>query len=588
MNEMVKKIDSLVRVALNRLNLPEVEFLIEHPAEESHGDYAVNVALALFGKLDKPEHEFKSPRELAEKIVESLQQELPQEIDKVEVAGPGFINFSLNSSFFISKANEVVSLGEGFGRSSRGEGKEVVVEYSSPNIAKPFTVGHLRSTIIGDAVANILEATGFRVYRDNHLGDWGTQFGKLIYAIKTWGDESAISGAENPVRELVKLYVKFHQEAENNPELENEGRAWFTKLEQGDEEARRLWQRCIEWSWAEFNRIYQRLGVKFTENDGLGYGESYFEDKMGPVLAELESKGMLTESEGAKLVFFENDELPPLMVLKKDGSTLYSTRDLATDKFRLEHYGPEIRVINETGNEQSLYFKQIFKTEEMLGWYQPGQRVHIGHGMIRFKDGKMSTRKGNVIWLEEVLNEAVTRAGKLAKDEADGKVNDESLAEIVGIGSIKYNDLKSSPQKEVVFDWDEMLNMQGNSAPYLQYTHARAKSVLAKTGMTAADLEVQDDLDLESEEKSLLIWIDRYPEALVTSADDLSPHHLAIYLFELAQRYNTFYNQHTILGSEKKPVEPEVRQLRLLLTAATAQILKNGLNLLGIQAPEKM
>jgi arginyl-tRNA synthetase len=452
------------------------------------------------------------------------------------------------------------------------------VEYSSPNIAKPFTIGHLRSTVIGDAVANLLQATGSTVFRDNHLGDWGTQFGKQIYAIKTWGNEEEIENSDRPVKLLVDLYVKFHTEAEKNPALEDEGRKWFKKLEDGDEEARTLWKKCVQWSMKEFKKIYKMLNVSFTENPEngyMGYGESFFEDKMGPVIKELKEKNLIKESKGAQLVFFKDDKYPPLMILKEDGATLYSTRDLATDKFRLEHYGKEIKVINEVGAEQSLYFRQLYEIEQMLGWYKSGQRIHIGHGMYRFKDKKMSTRKGNVIWLEEVLEEAVKRAAQLAKTEVDKHVSQK-----IGIGAIKWNDLKRSANQDVVFDWDDILNMQGNSGPYMQYTYVRATSVLKDQAVSS---EYSLNYSVDQEEKELLHSLSLFNEVIEQAADRFSPHILTTYLFELAQKFNMFYQNHPILKAD-----PEIKSLRLFITNATAETIKKGLQILGIETVDKM
>ncbi len=458
-----------------------------------------------------------------------------------------------------------------------GRGRLAIVEYSSPNIAKPFTVGHFRSTIIGDAIANLLEATGWRVLRDNHLGDWGTQFGKQIYAIKTWGDEEKIATSVNPVKELVRLYVKFHEEAEKDPSIVEKGREWFKKLEEGDEEARRIWRLCVNWSFKEFDRIYKLLGVEFSDEfeGGRGLGESFFEDKMQVVIDELEKNKMLKEGEGgAKLVFFPDGKYPPAMILKSNGTTLYHTRDLATDLYRLKRYDPDL-IVNEVGAEQTLYFKQLFEMEKMLGWYEEGQRVHVAHGLIRFKEGKMSTRKGNVIWLEELISQAIDRAGDFGSKDA-------SLAQIVGVGALKWNDLKRDPKTEITFDWDEILSMQGNSGPYLQYTYARTQSVLAKSEVTdySSGLQLQSD-NLNDEEHALLRSYPNYSEVILNASQNYSPNLLCNYLYDLAQKYNSYYNAHKIVGGENE-------DLGLALTKATGIILKSGLGLLGIETPEKM
>ncbi|MDO8620880.1 MAG: arginine--tRNA ligase [Candidatus Levybacteria bacterium] len=565
-----------LKKALDEMGIKDVKISLEHPKIEAHGDYSTNVALVASKILKK--NPFDLALELVEKL-NSLHSTLPN-IDKVEAVKPGFINFWLSKEYLTKELQEAIDKGINFGTQSKTTTK-TVVEYSSPNIAKPFTVGHLRSTIIGDAIANLLEAIGWTVYRDNHLGDWGTQFGKQIYAIKEWGNESELDKSDRPIKLLVDLYVKFHEEAEKNPSLEEKGRKWFKKLEDGDIEAKRLWEKCVVWSLKEFKKIYEELGVKFTENNGTGYGESFFEDKMGIVISDLEKKGLLKESEGARLVFFPKDKYPPLMIMKQDGATLYATRDLATDKFRLEKYGKDVVVINEVGAEQSLYFKQLFEVEKLLGWYKEGQRIHIKHGLYRFKDKKMSTRKGNTIWLEDVLAEAEKRAAGLAKDK------DLLVAKEVGIGAIKWNDLKKNSEQDIVFDWDEILNMQGNSGPYLQYTFARTQSVLAKTGIDSGQARMTSFWgaerlrNLKPEEVSLLRTLIKFPEVVEEAGKNFAPNILCNYLFDLAQKFNLFYEKHKIIGSENE-------ELRTLLTKVVGQTIKNGLNLLGIQAPEKM
>ncbi len=577
-------LNSLKKV-LDEMGIKDVKVSLEHPKIEAHGDYSTNVAMLAFGKNQESRirnQEWEKPLRLAQKIVNSMihNSKFMIHIEKIEAVAPGFINFWLSKEYLVGELQEAIDKGANFGKQSKSTTK-AVVEYSSPNIAKPFTVGHLRSTIIGDAIANLLEAIGWTVYRDNHLGDWGTQFGKQIYAIKEWGNESELDKSDRPIKLLVDLYVKFHQEAEKNPSLEEEGRKWFKKLENGDREAKRLWKKCIAWSLKEFEKIYAELGIKFTENNGAGYGESFFEDKMGVVISELEKKNLLKESERAKLVFFPQDKYPPLMIVKQDGTTLYATRDLAADKFRLEKYGKDVLVINEVGAEQSLYFRQLFEVEKMLGWYKEGQRIHIEHGLYSFKDEKMSTRKGNVIWLEDVLEEAEKRAVDLAKNK------DSLAAKKVGIGAIKWNDLKKNSEQDIVFDWDEILNMQGNSGPYIQYTYVRTRSVLAKACVDSGQARMTSFWgekrlqNLKPEEISLLRVLNRFPEVVEEAAKNFAPNILCNYLFDLAQKFNLFYEKHKILGSENE-------ELRLALTEAVGIVIKNGLNLLGISSPEKM
>jgi len=547
------------------------------------GDYSSNVSFILARKRKK------SPEKIAGKILSQLERDekISRLFEKIEVAGGGFINFWIKREILIRNLERIVKESADYGRLFLGRGKTVIVEYSSPNIAKPFTVGHLRSTIVGDAIANLLERLGFRVLRDNHLGDWGTQFGKLIYAIKTWGDEAKIYKSKNPVRELFSLYVLFHKEAEKNKRLEVYARLWFKKLEGGDSEARRIWKKCVELSLSEFKRIYDILGIKFSKefNNGTGLPESFFEDKIEEVVKELEEKSLLKVGEGgAKLVFFENDKYPPAMVVKSDGTSLYLTRDLATDKYRKDNFNPHL-IINETGVEQSLYFKQLFEIEKMLGWFREGQRVHVAHGLYRFKDKKMSTRKGDVIWLEDVLKEGELRAKKLSQISSKRKAkNLEKLARLISVGAVKYNDLKRHPSTSCVFDWDEVLNMEGNSGPYLQYTYARGKSVLRKAQHKASRLKSAVSffkLQLNEKEYDLLRYLYHFPDFIYDAAVDYSPNLLCTFLYNLAQKFNSFYDEVRIIGGEKQTFD-------LLLTQAFCQEIENGLKILGIEVPERM
>lgn len=551
---------------------------LEKPADEKFGDLASNIALVAYKQLTD---QFTSPRELAEALIQEIKKaDRANIIETISVAGPGFINFKLGHDHLVSKLQEIIT-NKNFPLINLGQGKKAIVEYSSPNIAKPFTIGHLRSTIIGDSVANLLEASGYRVFRDNHLGDWGTQFGKQIVAIKKWGNESEIALADNPVEKLVALYVKFHEEAEKNPELEDEARLWFKKLEDGDEEARDLWQKCIDWSFREFAKIYDYLQVKFTENDGKGYGESYFEPMLKDLIKELQNTGFAREGkEGAILFFFPEDKLSPLMIAKKDGSTLYATRDLATDWWRKNNSryqnedGSAPLVVNEVGAEQAFYFQQLYLAEELLDWYQKGQRVHVKHGLYRFKEGKMSTRKGNVIWLDEVL--------KKAKNKALDFTSDEEVATKVSIAALKWNDLKRKSEININFDWDEILNLQGNSGPYMLYTYARARSVLRKAKELNLAQTEKTDFIVSDLEKTLLSTMNDFAKVVARASSEFAPHYLCTYLFELAQLFNSFYNKYPILNSS-----PE-RQFRLDLVEGVALILKKGLNLLGINTLEKM
>lgn len=585
-------IQDTIQKALKKIGVVNKNITVDHPTNSDFGDYTSNIAMQLAKDLKK------NPMQIAEEIASHIQKD--SIIAKVDVVRPGFLNIWITKEFLLKKTHEY---SENLLHQPKKINKTIIIEYSSPNIAKPFTIGHLRSTIIGDTVANLYQEIGYQVHRDNHLGDWGTQFGKQIYAIQNWSSVDEIDSLDRPVKKLVELYVKFHEEAEKNPAIEEEGRKWFKKLEDNDQVARELWQKCIDWSWKEFDLIYQKLNVSFTVNKGRGYGESYFEDKMTEVLQELKEKDLLSDSQGAKVVFFPDEKYPPLMIIKQDGATLYATRDLATDKFRLKQYGKDITIVNEVGIEQSLYFNQLFEIEEMLGWYKKEQRIHLKHGHYRFKDQKMSTRKGNVIWLEDVLEEAEKRALVLTNhknefNETDVKSINKKFsrsshkhtqkfseqinnASIIGIGALKWNDLKRSSHQDIIFDWDDILNMQGNSGPYMQYTYARCISLLEKG--TLSDFDTNNHLNFNNDELEIMRILIKFPEIIEGAAYQFSPNILCTYLFELAQQFNLFYQKNPILK-----VDDETKYFRLLLTRSVAKILKHGLYLLGIKTVEKM
>lgn len=559
------EIELLIIAALKSLNLQDASPALAHIADQKLGDYTTSIALKLAPKLKA------TPMELAQKIANSIPKS--ELVDRVEVLKPGFINIHVSPLQLFKQLKEFSSRNFNLSSLFSKKNKTVIVEYSSPNIAKPFTIGHLRSTIIGDAIANMLQATGYDVKRDNHVGDWGTQFGKLIYAIQEWGSLEEIERSPRPVKVLVDLYVKFHEEADKDKDLEERARKKFKLLENGDDQIRALWNNCIEWSWKEFDFIYKKLGIVFTENEGRGYGESFFDKDLTAVVDELSKKKILHKSEGAEIVEFTDEKYPPLMITKSDGASLYSTRDLATDKFRLKKYGKDIVIINEVGAEQTLYFRQLYEVERMLGWFTTGQRIHVGHGLYRFKDQKMSTRKGNTIWLEDVISEAEVRASKMG--------NNPSVSTSIAIASLKWNDLKHSPQQDVIFDWDQILNMQGNSGPYMLYTIVRAISILGKAG--ESDLENGGETPLSGDELNLARFLSKFPEVAQQATTQYLPSTLATYLFQLAQQYNVFYQTSPILKADEK-----TKELRLMITAATANVLKSGLHLLGIQTVEKM
>jgi arginyl-tRNA synthetase len=557
---------------------------VDVPVQESFGDYSSNVALQ-GGRIKNKELGIKEgetvvPRILAESIIKLLEKDtvLMEIVEKIEIAGPGFLNFWVKEKTLIENLRSIQEQKERYGTSELGKGETVVVDYSAPNIAKPFGIGHLRSTIIGQAIYNLYKALGYTVIGDNHLGDWGTQFGKLIYMIK----KENIT--EFDIAKLEELYVQFHKlahEPENTKEMEEGAREWFKKLEDGDVEARDIWKRCIDISMKEFQRIYDMLNV--TIDNALG--ESFYESSMKVMMSDpnvVKFLSPMTPPSKGFVIDLSKYGIPvPLMYLKSDGGTTYATRDLATLKYRIEEWHAKI-IIYEVGAEQKLYFEQLFAAaREMQIVSDDTILYHTNHGLYLGTDGKkFSTRKGKTIKLEEVLDEAVDRAKKLGN-------SDEETSKQVGIGAIKYFDLMHSVQSNVVFDWEKIMNMEGNSGPYLQYTYARSQSVLGKAEMINAKLQMlngEDALELNPEELLVLRTLPKFTEVIQDAAENYSPNILCNYLYDLAQKFNTFYNKHRILEADIT----SSKQFRVALTDATARVLQNGLQILGIETPEKM
>jgi arginyl-tRNA synthetase len=548
------------------------EFQVEHPEKKEFGDYSTNLAFLIAKKLKK------KPSEIANQIAKSVEKE--KIFEKVEVKDPGFINFFLSFDFLFEELKKILKEKENYGKSKIGKGKIVVIDYSSPNIAKPFGIGHLRSTIIGQALYNIYKFLGYKVIGDNHLGDWGTQFGKLIFAIKNWGEKKV---EDYSIEELEELYVKFHKEAEKNPQLEEEGRKWFKKLEEGDREARRIWKALVKISLKEFERIYKLLGVKFD----FALGESFYEPMTKDVIEELKEKKIAKESKGALIIEFPKNEFPPVIVQKSDGTTTYFARDLATIKYRLKRWNPDL-IIYEVGAEQKLHFQQLFKTVEILGWAKKTKFVHVAHGLYRTKTGKFSTRRGETVHLEDVLKEAIERAKEIIeKSETSRGLTErekERVSKIVGIGAVKYNDLSQHPSKDIIFDWEKVLNLKGNSAPYLQYTFVRCQSVLRKAKRLQIENFKLKIEKLKKEEIDILREIYKFPEVVQEAAEKFSPNLICNFVFDLAKSYNLFYDLYPILKSE----DEKIKNFRLILTKSVAQIIKNSLYLLGISVPQRM
>jgi len=575
--ETKEKIKQGLRKAIFKATgLRAAKIELEQPENASYGEWSSNFAMTRFKELrDK---NIRSPLELAQKVVDNFAP--LKTLERIEAVPPGFINFHLSPRLLQSQIKQILVEKEKYGSNKNGKGKVVVIDYSSPNIAKPFGIGHLRSTIIGQAIYNLFKFSGYKIIGDNHLGDWGTQFGKLIYAIKAWSDPKKIS--QMSVKDLVDLYVRFHDEAEKKPELEEEGRLWFKKLEGGDKEAKKIWQQCTKISLKEFERVYKLLGIKID----YAFAESYYKDKTSELIEEAKRLGIAKKSRGA-LVIKVGREIPPVLLLKTDEATTYHTRDLAAIKFRQKKFGPLEEIIYEVGADHKLHFIQLFSAAKKFPWGRNLKYTHIAHGMMRLQGGKMSTRKGQIIPLEDILLEAIKRAKEIVeKNNPEMKKSEkEKIAKTIGIGAVKYNDLSQHYDKDIIFSWERMLNLQGNSAPYLQYTIARAKSILTKSETTDLGLKNFDEKKLTHQKETMVIkLLARFPEIIQKAAANYSPNLICNYLFTLAQNFNNLYETVPVLNTKDKALE----KARLALVVATSQVMENGLRLLGIASLEKM
>ena len=547
------------------LDLDKIESLIEIPPKSDMGDFAF--PCFQLAKVMK-----KAPNMIAKDIADVINKD---GFEKVESLGP-YINFFMDKvKFSESIVNEILSEKDSYGSSKIGDGKRYLVEYSSPNIAKPFHVGHLFTTAIGNALYKMLKFEGYDTVRINHLGDWGTQFGKLISAYKRWGNEEAIE--KSPITELLRIYVKFHDEAEKNPSLEDEGRMYFKKLEEGDNEAVELWKRFKDLSLKEFNNIYSILGVDFDS----WAGESFYNDKMDIVVKELEEKNVLTDSNGAKVVMLDEYNMPPCIVVKSDGASIYATRDLAAAMYRKKHYNFD-KCIYVVGKDQILHFKQVFKTLELAGHTWAKDCVHIPFGLVKFANRKLSTRKGNVVLLEELLKEAVAKTLETINVKNPELKEKEMVAKEIGIGAVLFTYLKNSREKDIVFDWDEMLSFEGETGPYVQYSYARAKSILRKAEGINGDADFSKLTS--KEEFELTKVLEGFNKAILLAIDRLEPSVVTRYTIEVAKAFNKFYNAHSVLNLE----DTGLKVARLKLIEATAQVIKNSLNLIGINVVEEM
>lgn len=545
----------------------EIYSSIEIPSDLSKGDFAFPCF-----KLAKVLR--KAPPLIAKEISEKMDK--PDGIEKIEVVN-AYINFYADKSVFIKEILvRVFERKEEYGKSDYGKGKNIVIDYSSPNVAKPFHIGHLRSTVIGNALYNIFNAIGYKSVGINHLGDWGTQFGKLIVAYKKWGDKEAVE--RDDIKELSRIYVKFHEEAKENPALDEEARGWLVKMQQGDNEALDLWRWFVDISMKEFNRIYGRLNIKFDSYKG----ESFYNDKMAAVVDEIKEKGLLTESEGARIVDLSEFNMPPCLILRRDGGTLYPTRDISAAIYRKKTYDFD-KCVYITALDQNLHFAQWFKVIELLGYEWSGDLVHVPFGLVSLGDGKLSTRSGHVVLMEDILNSAVEKAATIIEEKNPNLDNKKKIAEDVGIGAVIFNDLYNSRIKNVVFDLGKMLNFDGETGPYVQYTHARACSVLRKAGVSDVDFDI--DFSLLRDEASVDVCrvLSEYPEKLIEASEKYEPYIVTRHIVALCQAFNKFYHDNSILGSDT-----ELRKARIALTYAVKTVIYSGLSILGINAPREM
>ena len=561
---MKNQIVNLLSQNIEVLTSEEISQLIEIPPKPEMGDFAFPCF-----RLAKSYH--KAPPMIAQDLKESIGDQAF--LSEIKVVG-GYLNFYVDKAQYAQQIIDKYNNATDYGCSDQGKDKTICIDYSSPNVAKNFHVGHLRTTIIGNSLYKIFSKLGYKVVRINHLGDWGTQFGKLIVAYKKWGSREAVE--EKGIEELMDIYVKFHEEAEKDDSLNDEARAWFLKMEQGNEEALEIWQWFRDISLKEFMRVYNILGMEF---DSFA-GESFYRDKTADVIKCLTDDGLLKESQGAMIVPLDKYDMPPCIVAKKDGSSIYATRDLAAILYRKATYNFD-RCLYVTGLEQKLHFAQVFKVIELMGNDYAKNLVHIPYGLVSLKSGKISSRKGNVIFAEDLLRESINKTTSIIEEKNPDIPDKEEVAKQVGIGAIIFNDLYNQRIKDVIFDWNKLLNFDGETGPYVQYTYARASSVLRKIG------EVPDTIDytLLTDEASigLLKEIERYPQVIKDAAERYEPSVIARYSIDLAHAFNKFYHECQI------NVEDETtKYTRTNVVKIARYIIKDALSLLGIQCPEQM
>ncbi len=541
----------------------EIYSSIVVPPDTSKGDYAL--PCFKFAKILKT-----SPVVIAENLAKNF--ETDENISSV-VAINGYLNFTVNRTSLTEKVlKDIIENGENYGSSDLGAGKTIVIDYSSINIAKPFHIGHLSTTVIGGALYRIYKKLGYNVVGVNHLGDYGTQFGKLIYAYKNWGNREKVE--EGRIKELMSLYVKYHEEAEKNPELDDKAREYFKKIESGDKECLELFHWFKDLTLKDVQKVYEQLDVKFDSYNG----ESFYNDKMSPVIDELSKKGLLVESEGAKIVDLKDYDMPPCLILRSDGASLYATRDLAAAYYRQDTYNFD-KCLYVVAYQQNLHFKQFFKVLELLGKPWAKNMEHVAFGMVSLEEGTMSTRKGNVVFLEDVINKCNEKAYSIIDGKNRDLENKEEIAKAVGTGAVIFGALSNSRIKDIVFSFDKVLNFDGETGPYVQYTYARCCSLLNKGGEIGNFTIPKANED----EYNLIDCLKKFPETVKLSAEKNEPCYITRYALDLATLFNKFYFDCKILGTDEN-----TKNFRLTLVKTTKQVIKNALSLLGIKTPEKM
>ena len=562
---MKNKIVALLNDQIDFLEKEQIEKLIEIPPKPELGDFAFPCF-----QLAKQYH--KAPQMIAADLAEKMGH--PSFLSEVQVQG-AYLNFFVNKEEFVKQIIQNASV-DNYGSSKEGEGKTICIDYSSPNVAKNFHVGHLRTTIIGNSLYKIFSKLGYKVERINHLGDWGTQFGKLIVAYKRWGNKEAIE--KDGVLALMNIYVKFHEEAEKDDSLNDEAREWFAKMEQGNEEALEIWQWFKDISLKEYMRIYDLLGMKFDSFNG----ESFYRDKTQHVVDLLKEKNLLVESEGAQIVPLDDYDMAPCLIMKKDGSSIYATRDLAAILYRKETYDFD-KCIYVTGQEQKLHFAQVFKVIELMGYDYAKNLIHVPYGLVSLGGAKLATRSGNIIFAEDILHQSIDKAREIIEEKNPDLEDKDEVAKMVGVGAILFNDLFNQRIKDVAFNWDKILNFTGETGPYVQYTYARCASVIRNSGVTEIPNDIDASLLGDEASMNLLKEISRYGEVIKEASEKMEPFMITRYAVSMAQLFNQFYHENKVNVEDE-----QLKMARLKVVEITKYILKDSLSLLGISCPEHM